>query len=114
LPNPPAETQRNTKLVERNNQDYVRIDKSKGEDFCSGTDCYGKANSSAINLSSIADASNPTGGFVINGEVRILVLLEACNKSSKLSFRMLSPEPVMSITSMSWMRLSLIFKPDNR
>ncbi|VVH55432.1 hypothetical protein BAZOLSSOX_2171 [uncultured Gammaproteobacteria bacterium] len=35
--------QRNTKLVERNNQDYARIDKSKGEDFCSGTDCYGKA-----------------------------------------------------------------------
>ncbi len=30
---------------------------------------FGKANSSAINLSSIADASNPTGGFVINGEV---------------------------------------------
>ena len=27
---------------------------------------FGKANSSAINLSSIADASNPTGGFVIN------------------------------------------------
>ncbi|CAB5503266.1 hypothetical protein AZO1586I_1095, partial [Bathymodiolus thermophilus thioautotrophic gill symbiont] len=43
LGNTPAETQRNTKLVERNNQDYVRIDKSKGEDFCSGTDCYGKA-----------------------------------------------------------------------
>ncbi|CAB5495985.1 hypothetical protein AZO1586R_347, partial [Bathymodiolus azoricus thioautotrophic gill symbiont] len=32
LGNTPAETQRNTKLVERNNQDYVRIDKSKGED----------------------------------------------------------------------------------
>ncbi len=30
---------------------------------------FGKANSSAINLSTIADASNPTGGFVINGEV---------------------------------------------
>ncbi|CAB5496285.1 hypothetical protein AZO1586I_5, partial [Bathymodiolus thermophilus thioautotrophic gill symbiont] len=29
---------------------------------------FGKANSSAINLSTIADASNPTGGFVINGE----------------------------------------------
>ena len=28
---------------------------------------FGKANSSAINLSAIADASNPTGGFVING-----------------------------------------------
>jgi hypothetical protein len=25
-------------------------------------------NGSAINLSAIADASNPTGGFVINGE----------------------------------------------
>jgi Neuraminidase (sialidase) len=30
---------------------------------------FGKANSSAINLSAIADANNPTGGFVINGEV---------------------------------------------
>jgi hypothetical protein len=29
---------------------------------------FGKANNSAINLSVIADASNPTGGFVINGE----------------------------------------------
>jgi hypothetical protein len=27
-----------------------------------------KANGSTINLSAIADASNPTGGFVINGE----------------------------------------------
>ena len=32
LGNTPAERQRNTKLVERNNQDYARIDKSKGED----------------------------------------------------------------------------------
>jgi hypothetical protein len=40
--------------------------------------------------------------------LRILVLVEVCNKSSKLSFRVLSPGPVMSITSMSWMRLSLI------
>jgi hypothetical protein len=31
---------------------------------------FGKANSSAINLSAIADASIPTGGFVINGETR--------------------------------------------
>ena len=30
---------------------------------------FGKANSSAIDLSAIADVSNPTGGFVINGEV---------------------------------------------
>jgi hypothetical protein len=27
---------------------------------------FGKANSSAINLSTIADASNPTGGFINN------------------------------------------------
>jgi hypothetical protein len=27
---------------------------------------FGKANSSAINLSAIADASNPLGGFVIH------------------------------------------------
>jgi hypothetical protein len=32
---------------------------------------FGKANSSAINLSAIADASNPTGGFVINGEAAL-------------------------------------------
>jgi hypothetical protein len=30
---------------------------------------FGKANSNAINLSAIADASNPTGGFVMSGEV---------------------------------------------
>jgi hypothetical protein len=30
---------------------------------------FGKANSNAINLSTIADANNPIGGFVINGEV---------------------------------------------
>jgi hypothetical protein len=29
---------------------------------------FGKADSSAIDLSAIADASNPLGGFVINGE----------------------------------------------
>jgi hypothetical protein len=32
---------------------------------------FGKANSSAINLSAIADASNPLGGFVINGEAAL-------------------------------------------
>jgi hypothetical protein len=32
---------------------------------------FGKANSSAINLSAIADASNPLGGFVINGDVSL-------------------------------------------
>jgi hypothetical protein len=29
---------------------------------------FGKSDSSAINLSVIADANNPLGGFVINGE----------------------------------------------
>jgi hypothetical protein len=29
---------------------------------------FGKADSSAIDLSVIADANNPLGGFVINGE----------------------------------------------
>jgi hypothetical protein len=29
----PAEIQRNQKLVDNNNQDYAKIDKSKGEDF---------------------------------------------------------------------------------
>jgi hypothetical protein len=33
-----------------------------------GTQINGTAVGSAINLSAIADASNPTGGFVINGE----------------------------------------------
>jgi hypothetical protein len=33
--------------------------------------------------------------------LRILVLVEACNKSFKLSFRVLLPEPVMSITTTS-------------
>jgi Neuraminidase (sialidase) len=28
---------------------------------------FGKANGSVVNLSAIADANNPTGGFVING-----------------------------------------------
>jgi hypothetical protein len=32
---------------------------------------FGKANSSAINLSAIADASNHLGGFVINGEAAL-------------------------------------------
>jgi hypothetical protein len=35
---------------------------------------FGKANSNAINLSTIADANNPTGGFVINGEVAKIYL----------------------------------------
>ncbi|VVM17907.1 hypothetical protein BSPWISOXPB_7334 [uncultured Gammaproteobacteria bacterium] len=43
LGNTPAERQRNQKLINNNNQDYARIDKSKGEDLCSGTNCYGKA-----------------------------------------------------------------------
>ncbi|SHN93872.1 hypothetical protein BCLUESOX_1153, partial [bacterium endosymbiont of Bathymodiolus sp. 5 South] len=43
LGNTPAEIQRNQKLVDNNNQDYDGIDKSKGEDLCSGTNCYGKA-----------------------------------------------------------------------
>jgi hypothetical protein len=29
---------------------------------------FGKANGSVVNLSAIASASNPLGGFVINGE----------------------------------------------
>ncbi|VVM26988.1 hypothetical protein BSPWISOXPB_592 [uncultured Gammaproteobacteria bacterium] len=32
LGNTPAERQRNQKLINNNNQDYARIDKSKGED----------------------------------------------------------------------------------
>jgi hypothetical protein len=33
LGNTPAEIQRNTNLVNNNNQDYAGIDKSKGKDF---------------------------------------------------------------------------------
>jgi hypothetical protein len=29
---------------------------------------FGKANGSVVNLSDITSASNPTGGFVVNGE----------------------------------------------
>jgi hypothetical protein len=32
-------------------------------------DLFGKADNSAIDLSVIADANNPLGGFVINGEM---------------------------------------------
>jgi hypothetical protein len=32
---------------------------------------FGKANGSAIDLSTIANANNPLGGFVINGEAVI-------------------------------------------
>jgi Neuraminidase (sialidase) len=31
---------------------------------------FGKTNGNAIDLSTIADANNPTGGFVINGEIK--------------------------------------------
>jgi hypothetical protein len=33
LGNTPAEIQRNQKLVDNNNQDYAKVDKSKGGDF---------------------------------------------------------------------------------
>jgi hypothetical protein len=36
---------------------------------------FGKANSSAINLSAIADASNPTGGFVISYQTQHKIYL---------------------------------------
>ncbi|SEH76558.1 hypothetical protein BAZSYMA_ACONTIG06588_7 [Bathymodiolus azoricus thioautotrophic gill symbiont] len=53
---------------------------------------------------SVAESSKPvaiTSSPLFPNTLRTLVLLEACNKSSKLSFRVLLPEPVMSITSMS-------------
>jgi hypothetical protein len=40
---------------------------------------FGKANSSAINLSAIADASNPLGGFVINGANNQIIQAIAVN-----------------------------------
>jgi hypothetical protein len=39
---------------------------------------FGKANGSAINLSAIADASNPTGGFVINEIIQAIAVDIAC------------------------------------
>jgi hypothetical protein len=61
---------------------------------------FGKANSSAINLSSIADASNPTGGFVINGEVAILSLPKPALNTSMppLPVRVSSPAPATKIS----------------
>jgi hypothetical protein len=55
---------------------------------------FGKANSSAINLSAIADASNPTGGFVINGEARYDY------SGSSLPVRVSSPAPATKISSL--------------
>jgi hypothetical protein len=43
---------------------------------------FGKTNSSAINLSAIADASNPTGGFVINGEAAKITRCLAMNNKA--------------------------------
>jgi hypothetical protein len=66
-----------------------------------------------INASNIAalektGAGNRAPSPLLPNTLRILALVEVCNKSSKLNFRVLLPEPVISITSMSWMRLSLI------
>jgi hypothetical protein len=38
---------------------------------------FGKTNSSTVNLSAIADASNPAGGFVINGETANNQIIQA-------------------------------------
>jgi hypothetical protein len=61
LGNTPAETQRNTKLVERNNQDYVRIDKSKGEDLV----VTGTILAAAAIYTAIIGDGNPVDGLIL-------------------------------------------------
>jgi hypothetical protein len=57
---------------------------------------FGKTNGCAINLSAIADASNPLGGFVINGEAKY----DYSGFSVSALMRMLSvPKPALN-TSM--------------
>jgi hypothetical protein len=63
------------KLVDNNNQDYARIDKSKGEDFCSGTNCYGKATQKRLEESPV----NPnTVVTIVNKKNSLLVSLSFC------------------------------------
>ncbi|VVH50355.1 hypothetical protein BPUTSESOX_563, partial [uncultured Gammaproteobacteria bacterium] len=64
LGNTPAETQRNTKLVERNNQDYARIDKSKGEDFL----ITGTILTAATIYTAIVGDGNPVDGLETIGQ----------------------------------------------
>jgi hypothetical protein len=64
LGNTPAEIQRNTKLVERNNQDYVRIDKSKGEDLV----VTGTILAAAAIYTAIIGDGNPVDGLEAIGQ----------------------------------------------
>jgi hypothetical protein len=54
---------------------------------------FGKANSSAINLSAIADASNPLGGFVINGEAKYDYSGRSVSSAGRLSSHYNHPLP---------------------
>jgi hypothetical protein len=60
LGNTPAEIQRNQNLTNNNNQDYAKTDKSKGEDLCSGTNCYGKATQKRLEESNTLDCFQPS------------------------------------------------------
>jgi hypothetical protein len=85
---------------------------------------FGKTDTGAIDLSKLGGGSKYTIDYLgdknantltgthsdeifvlLPNTLRILVLVEASNNSSKLSFRILLPEPVMSITSMFWILL---------
>jgi hypothetical protein len=56
-------------------------------------------NASNITALEKTGTGNLTSSPLLPNTLRILVLVEACNKSSKLSCRVLLPEPVISITS---------------
>jgi hypothetical protein len=62
----------------------------------------GGGGTDTLKLEGVAESLKPaalTLSPLSPNTLRILVLVEASNKSSKLSFRVLSPEPVISITS---------------
>jgi hypothetical protein len=63
LGNTPAEIQRNTNLISNNNQDYARIDKSKGKDFV----VTGTLTAAAIYAAIVGDG-NPVDGLETIGQ----------------------------------------------
>jgi Ca2+-binding RTX toxin-like protein len=68
-----------------------------GDDTLTGNGGMDVFNAGAGNDTIIINASNP----LLPNTLRILVLVEASNTSFRLSIRVLLPEPVMSIFSIS-------------